>query len=296
MAMPDWEDMRYALAVVREGTLSAAAKTLGVTQPTVGRRITSCEQRLGARLFERTPAGFALTQIGRRILRHIEQMETEALSIERSATGTDDGLRGIVRITASEWLCVRLLGVAVAPLMDRNAGLLVELIADARHLNLVRREADLTVRPSAFEQQTMFQRPLGRIELGWYASSSYVARAGETFTRHGDGHSIISLVDDIGDIVRPWVEAHASRARVVARTNGREQMATLAAAGVGAACLPRIMGDAMPGLRRLEVVVPLPSRKLWLGVHRDMRAVPRVRATIDALATAVPRLLESRRV
>lgn len=293
MPAPEWDDLRFFIAVARHGTLSAAAKTLGVAQPTVGRRIAACEARLGARLFERLPAGLALTTTGHDILPHVEQMETEALSVERAATGRDDGLRGVVRITASEWLCVRVLGAALAPLLERNAGLAVELIADARHLNLVRREADVAVRPSAFRHQTMFQRRIGKIDLGLYAANTYIARAGATFAKHGDGHAIITFVDNVGDVARPWLEAHAKRARVVARTNGREQMVALAVAGVGVACLPRIMGDVTPGLRRLDVATtPLPMRSLYLGVHRDVREVPRVRATIAALATEVPRLTE----
>ena len=294
MTLLEWNDLRFFLAVARHGTLSAAGKVLGVAQPTVGRRLAACEQRLGARLFERLPAGLAITKIGRDILPHVEQMESEAQGVERAAAGRDDGLKGVVRITASEWLCVRVLAEALAPLLEHNPDLTVELLADARHLNLVRREADLAVRPSAFRQQTMFQRRIGRIELGLYAARSYLARAGSTFSRHGEGHTIITFVDGIGDIAGSWLVAHAKRARVVARTNGREQMATLAVAGVGVACLPRIMGDAMPGLRPLEVATPLPAPPLWLGVQRDVREVPRVRAAIAAISSAVPRLTESR--
>jgi DNA-binding transcriptional LysR family regulator len=162
----------------------------------------------------------------------------------------------------------------------------IDLVADARHLNLVRREADLAIRPRAFEQQTVYQRRIGRIELGLYASADYLART-EMFVDGGMGHAVIAMVDEVGDIARGWLTSHARHARVVARVNGREQMAMLAAAGAGLACLPRVLGDALPALRRVATDVALPVRALWLGVHREMRDAPRVRATIDALVAGL---------
>lgn len=289
--MTSWDDLRYVLAIARHGSLSAAARVLGVTQPTVGRRIRAYEARLGARLFVRGPSGLSVTSIGRTMLAAVERMESDALDAERSAFGRDDGLRGSIRITASEWLAVRVLGPALAPLLERNAGLSVDIAAEGRHLNLGRREADLALRPRTFEHQTVYQRRVGRIELGLYASPAYLARTGATtFAAHGAGHALITMTEELGDVARTWLLTHAKAARIVARTNGREPMATLAVAGVGVACLPRIIGDATPGLRPLTPPVPLPTRPLWLGVHRDMRHVPRVRATIDALAEALPRL------
>jgi DNA-binding transcriptional LysR family regulator len=282
-----WDDFRYVLALSRQGNLSAAARSLGVSQPTMGRRVAACERRLGTRLFHRERDGFSMTPAGTAILASLERMETHAVEIERATAGRDEGLRGLVRITASEWIATRVLAPALAPLLARNHELVVDLVADPRHLNLGRREADLAIRPRRFEHQTVYQRRLGRIELGLYGSHAYVAHH-PTFGDRGAGHALIAMAEDVGDIARAWLADHADRARVVATTNGREQMAALAAAGVGLACLPRIMGDAVPSLRRVEPQVALPSRTLWLGVHRDMRELPRVRATIAALVSAIP--------
>ncbi|MDQ3341012.1 MAG: LysR family transcriptional regulator [Myxococcota bacterium] len=283
--MLDWDDLRYFLAISREGTLSGAARGLGVTQPTVGRRIDAFEKKLGSRLFQRTPAGFVMTSVGEAILESCARMESEAIYAERHAMGRDEGLEGRVRVTASEWVAVRVLGVALAPLLARNAGLSIDIVADARHLNLVKGEADLALRPSAFKQQTVYQRRLGQLEFGLYGSTAYVAERRLTqFADQGAGHTLIAMADDIGDVTRAWLAANAKRVRVVARTNGREQMATLAVASVGLACLPRIVGEATPGLQRVPTAVALPRPTLWLGVHRDVRGLPRVRATIAALA------------
>ena len=282
--MMDWDDLRYFLAVARAGTLSAAARVLDVTQPTVGRRIDAFEKRLGSRLFQRTPAGFVTTPVGEAIRASCERMESEAIYAERHALGRDEGLEGRVRVTASEWIAVRVLGAALAPLLARNAGLSIDIVADARHLNLVKGEADLALRPSTFRQQTVYQRRLGQLDFALYASAAYVAEQRASQFADQTGHTMIAMADDVGDVARAWLAANAKRARVVARTNGREQMATLAAAGVGLAVLPRIVGDATPGLQRVPTVVALPRPTLWLGVHRDVRALPRVRATITALA------------
>ena len=149
--MLDWDDLRYFLAVAREGSLSAAAQVLGVTQPTVGRRIAAFQRKLGAELFVPTPTGQALSASGRKLLPHAERMELEGLAAESAASGRDIGLRGHVCITASEWLIGSVLGPALRPFLVRHSELELELVADVRHLSLVRREADIAIRPSRFE-------------------------------------------------------------------------------------------------------------------------------------------------
>src|SRR3954471_1067245 len=146
--MLDWDDLRYFLAVAREGSLSAAAQTLGVTQPTVGRRITALQRRLGAKLFLPTATGQALSSSGRRLLPHAERMETEGLAAERVTSGRDAGLRGRVRVPASDGMIGAVLGPMLRPFVSRHPELELELVADVRHLSLVRGDADVAIRPS----------------------------------------------------------------------------------------------------------------------------------------------------
>ncbi|WP_437690481.1 LysR family transcriptional regulator [Sorangium sp. So ce176] len=288
--MLDWDDLRYFLAVARHGNLSAAARALKVTQPTVGRRLEAFERRLGAKLFLRSPSGFALSAAGESVLGHAERMEQGALAAELAAGGRDAGLRGQLRVTASEWLAVRVLGPLLVPFLARHPAISVDLIADARWLSLPRREADIALRPAAFEHHEVFQREVARIGFGLYASETYLAERGPPdFDRQCEGHALVTMSDEppaVADL--PWLGAVAGKARVAARTNGREAQATMGAAGVGLACLPRYLGDATPGLRLLSPPSPPPERALWLGVHRDARAVPRVKAlvafVVDALA------------
>jgi DNA-binding transcriptional LysR family regulator len=289
--MLDWDDLRFVLAVARGGTLSAAARALATTQPTVGRRISAFEEAVGARLFHRQPAGYVPTAAGHAVLANLERMEHEALGAERLLSGRDVGVRGTVRITASEWLVIRVIGPAIAGLVTAHPGLTIDVIAETHHVNLTRRESDLAIRPRAFEHQDVRQRRLGRLELALYASPAYLAAHGAPdFATGCAGHSLIALHDDIGEIAKPWLAALASAARTVVRTNGREQMATMAVAGAGLACLPRLVGDGHTGLRRLPIPRPLPERILWLGSHRDARTIPRIAVVSAFLADELRRI------
>jgi DNA-binding transcriptional LysR family regulator len=290
--MLDWDDLRCFLAVARAGTLSGAARGLGLTQPSVGRRIAAFEKALGARLFERTSAGHVLSPTGKKLLPFAERMETDALAAERTASGRDMGLRGPVRITASEWMVDRVLSPAIAPLLARHPQLEIELLADARHLSLVRREADIAVRPSRFEHQEVVEIEVATLAFGLFASDDYLEAQGmPDFARQCEGHALIAMSESLTRVPDvDFLPLVAARARVVARANGRLPMATLAAAGAGIACLPLVLGDRTPSLRRLRTPIPGPERKLWLALHRESRGIPRVKQTASYLRDALRRL------
>lgn len=290
--MLDWDDLRYFLAVARAGSLSAAAHTLGVTQPTVGRRIAALQRRLGAKLFTPTASGQALSATGLRLLPHAERMDVEGLAAERATSGRDSGLRGRVRITASEWMIGTVLGPMLRPFVSLHPELELELVADIRHLSLTQRDADLAIRPSRFEQQDVVQRELAVVAFGLYASDSYLAELGAPdFGRQCEGHRLIAMSETMTKIPDvDWLPGLSANARVVTRTNGREPMVTMAAAGIGMACLPRFLGDRAPNLRLLATPSPGPERQLWLGCHRDVRAIPRVKASVAFLAEVFARI------
>jgi DNA-binding transcriptional LysR family regulator len=290
--MADWDDMRFFLAVARAGSLSGAARELSVAQPTVGRRIAAFEGRLGAKLFTSTPSGQTLSATGRKMLAHAAQMDLDAIAAERLAAGRDAGLRGQVRITASEWVIDRVLCPLLSTFVDRYPGLEIDLVAEARHLNLVRREADIAIRPSRFEHQDVVQREVATLAFALYASDAYLAEHGSPdFTERCAGHRLIAMSETLGKIPDArWIPEVASRATVVARTNGRMPMATMAASGIGIACLPRFVGDATPTLRLLPTPGPRPERSLWLALHQDARAVPRVKTAAAFFGDSIARL------
>lgn len=243
-------------------------------------------------MFERTPAGQVLTSTGRRLLPTAEKMEQDALALERLASGRHVGLRGRVTITASEWLIQRLLAPMLAPILTQNSELEIEFWADVRHLSLARREADVALRPSRFEHQDIVQRSLGVLVFGLYASDTYLAARGmPNFEQQAEGHQLIAMSEALGKIPDvDFLPKVVNRARVVARANGREPMVTLALAGVGLACLPRVLGDGVAGLRHLPTPEPEPQRQLWLGFHEDARSTPRIQAVTRHLGAAFARL------
>jgi DNA-binding transcriptional LysR family regulator len=291
--MLDWDDLRFFLAVARHRTMSEAARALRVAQPTVGRRIAAFERQLGARLFVRSGTGWALSPAGQGMLSNAEEMEAQALAAENRASGRDAGLDGEVRITASEWMIATVLGPRLTPLLARHPALSIDLVAEARKLNLFRREADIAVRPSKFQQLEISQRALAVIQFGLYASDDYLARRGmPDFSRKGHGHALVAAGAEMGSTIvdLAWLPPLLGKARVATRTNGRLGMAALAAAGIGIACLPQVLGDATPGLRLIQTPEPGPRRQLWMGVHRSARAVRRVKTVTDHLIDAFARL------
>lgn len=279
----NWDDLRFFLVLSRHSTLSSAARELKVAQPTVGRRISALESRIGARLFVRSSNGFSLTPSGSRALAFAQRMEQDALAAERRLSGSDAGVRGSVRITASEWLVTGVLSPIVGSLLARYPELGIELIADARHLNLARREADIALRPRRFEQRGVVQRTVGKLAFALYATHPYLATHGSPSYGDGTGHTLIAMSDETGDAARSWLEAALPNATTSLKTNGRDAMLALARSGAAIACLARIIGDRASDLQRIPLSPSAPTPKLWLGLHHDARETPRVKAVVSYL-------------
>ncbi|GAA0707651.1 LysR family transcriptional regulator [Dokdonella soli] len=290
--MIDWEDLRYFLAIARAGNLSAAARVIGTTQPTMGRRIEAFEHRLGTRLFLRTPDGFVPTASGRALLAHAARMEDEALAAERVASARDNGLSGTLRITAPEWLAARVLAPLLGPFCTLHPALTIALIGESRRFDLSRGEADIALRLARFEQQELAQRRVADFAFGLYAAPAYLERNGAPdFDAACAGHTLVTTTEDLADVADAiWLRQHAARAHIAFRSNSREAQAAAAIAGAGLACLARVHGDALAGLRFVPVPVEVPARPLWLGLHADARDTPRVRAAVDFLAGKLHRI------
>lgn len=283
----NWDDLKYVLAVAKHGSLSAAARKLHATQPTVGRRIAALETRLGVKLFRRLPGTFVLTTAGETILAGLERIEGEMLAIERAVAGRDAGPIGLVRVTAAEWFCVRLLAPLCNELSEAYPDLSVELIGEPRAANLARREADIAFRFLRFEQKEVIQKRLGGLAFGLYAAPRYLDQRGVPEIADGfKGHAIIAMRAEAGPIADlAWLGEVAHAATITLRTDSREAQARAAVAGLGLACLPRILGDDMGELARLKLTVP--EREIWMGIHADSRAITRVQAAAKMFAAGI---------
>lgn len=275
----EWGDLRIFLAVARGGTLGAAGRELGQTQPTMGRRIRALEAALGQTLFQRTSEGFLLTDEGAAVLAHAERMEAEALGIARAASGQPGELDGSLRVSSSDWFGAHVLTRAVASMHRRHPAVTIELVTDARLLSLARREADLVFRIAPFDEPDIAQRKLLHMPYAAYAATTFDdASPRQRITMD-------TAFGDMPDVA--WLQVRLPGTPVVFRSNSREAQARACALGVGIAVLPCPLGDAMPGLRRIDLGDEAPGRDVWLGYHRDLRHLPRLRAFVDEVLRLV---------
>lgn len=275
----DWDDLRTFLAIARHGTLSGAARALKVTQPTMGRRLAAMEDRTGARLLQRLPGGFALTPLGESVLGNAERIEIEALSAERTITGRDVALEGVVRLTTIDTLAARIVTPALVALQLVHPGIVVELVPDTRTLSLSKREADIALRLSRFEGHEVVARKVGTLALGLYATPNWVG---------AEQPRLITVLDDQAHLPEAkWLAEQYPGAEIAFRSNSREVQVWAAKSGAGIAAIACYRAEGEPGLVRLRPDLPSLTRDIWLGVHSDMRHMPRIRAVMDAIIAAL---------
>ncbi|PWC34254.1 LysR family transcriptional regulator [Azospirillum sp. TSO35-2] len=266
----DWDDLRVFLELARAGSLSAAARALRLSHATVGRRLAALEQTLGRTLMERRPDGYALTEEGESVRALAEAMDDRAQAIRRRA-GADTGLTGNLRLTMTQALADRFVIPRLGPLRAAHPGLELEVIADNRALSLARREADLAIRLARPQRGDLVGRRLATLGYGLYGAPD----APDTLIAYDE--SMAELPEAL------WLARHGGGRRVAFRSNSVQGQAAAAVAGFGLALLPCLLADGIAGLERRPLIGPPLSREAWLLVHRDRRAVPRVRVVIDHL-------------
>ncbi|NMK47027.1 LysR family transcriptional regulator [Achromobacter sp. Bel] len=281
----EWSDVRVFLAIARCGTLGRAAKQVGQTQPTMGRRLRALEEALGHTLFQRTSDGFVLTDDGAAVLAYAERMEEEALGFTRALTGKETQLSGLLRVSSSDWFGIHVLTPVFARFLAQHPGISIELLTDSRLYNLARHEADLLFRIVPFEESDIIQRKLMRIDYALYGHVDIAPPS----PGNGVGHALISMDSAFGSLPDvEWIKRMLPGARIVFGSNNRGVQARMCAEKSGLAVLPCLLGDITPGIRRIDLGEAPPGRDVWLGYHRDLRRVARLRAlldvTIDALA------------
>jgi DNA-binding transcriptional LysR family regulator len=279
MAVVEWSDLRVFLAIAREGSLGAAARKLGQSQPTMGRRLRELETSLGQTLFQRTADGFVLTDEGTSVLVHAERMEEEANALARQLAGHDRQLDGLLRISSSDWFGAHLLTPVLAEFARLQPRVVVELLTDARLYSLPRREADMAFRIRPFDEAEVISRRLMHIHYGVYAraGSAYEPRPGD-----GRGTPLITMDTAFGGMPDAvWLAKMLPHAHVISRSNNRDVQARMCAEGAGVAVLPRPLADSIDGLRLIDLGEPPPGRDTYVGYHRDLKRLARLRALLD---------------
>ena len=276
----EWSDVRIFLAVVRAGTLGAAARALRLSHPTIGRRLRAFEAATGQTLFQRTAEGLILTEEGSAIVSLAEQMEEGALAMERRLAGQEQNLRGCLRISSADWFGAYVLPPIVADYTRAHPDVDVEILTGTRLFSLAQREADIALRIVPFDTSDIVQRRLARLHYGVYIAAS----APEPVFGDGTDFRLITHDTSTGhfpDIA--WLLESFPNATTVMRSNNRNVQARMCRQGVGVAVLPRAVGSQTPGLRLLDLPEAPPSRDIWMGYHRDLKHLQRLRAFIAVL-------------
>jgi len=288
----EWELYRSFSHVLREGSLSGAARVLGMAQPTVGRHISALEDALGLVLFTRSPNGFLPTEAALALQAHAHAMEAMAATLERTASGFGHGVRGTVRVSVSETIGVEVMPAVIASLRERYPELNIELVVANQVQNLLHREADIAVRVTRPTQEQLIARRTGTIEWGLHAGRGYLARRGEPGTLADlCGHTLIGYdcgTPFIREALQHWPQFQ--HANLALRTDNDLAQLALIHADAGIGICQVALARRRPHLVRILPDEMSISLETWVTMHEDLRQNTGCRVTFDAIASAMASL------
>lgn len=289
-----WDDQRIFLAVLEEGSLSAAARRLGLSHPTVRSRIEALESALGTVLFTRSVNGLAPTETAEALRGAARAMAMASDLFVRQASSAGDAVAGTVRVSVPEFMGIEVMPAMLARLRAAHPGVRIELSLSNAPADLLAQEVDVAVRTVTPKQAALVARKVAAIPLGLFAARSYVARRGAP-------DSLAALADH--DVIGPdrsridlafaaQIGGGFLRERLVLRTDSHPAQLAAARAGVGIAVAQVPVGDADPRLVRLLPEIDVAVLETWIVTHENLAKVPRVRAVFDSLVeffAAMPR-------
>ena len=291
--MFDWDDLRHLIAVSRQGSTLAAAKTLGVNQSTVHRRLLELEKAIGLTMMKRQPSGYRLTELGEALIDHVLAVETAVRSLEQQIRALKLDLKGIIRLTCPEPTVPRIVATGLLDRFhERYPRLQVEFVTSDRYLDLSNGEADVAFRSGEPVDDALVGRKICDSLWAIYASKSYIQQ-------HGRPTSIADLADHAllgfdgimeSHRVAKWLPAAVPNARIVSRNNSMLGTLSAVKAGVGIAPLPTTLGDAEDALIQVLPPVEELTRNWYLLTAPDLRRTPRVAAFVDQVLEDVPAL------
>lgn len=280
----NWDDLRLALAIAESGTLSGAAGALHISHPTLSRRLQLMERRLGTRLFERLPSGIRITAAGEELRQLALLMRDEVEALERRIGGRDRDEAGHVRLTAPDAVSEYLLPGILQALCHSHPGLQLDLLVSNDVLPLAQHGADIALRVTGKPAESLRGRQVGTVSMAVYAARQLLppdhrAVAGAPWVGFGAGLACsgpgVWLADNIPD------DAFRFSANTLLGA------AQAVKSGIGFGVLPCFVGSRLPEVLRVGEPIAELSQPLWLLMHKDAAALPRVRAASSALAAAL---------
>lgn len=292
---PSWDLYRTALAVLEEGSLSGAARALGLTQPTVGRQIEALEAQLGVALFSRSQLGLTPTDAAQALRPYAETLRATSAALARTVRGEAEAISGAVRITASEVVSAEVLPAILTPLRHAHPALALELVASDRTRNLLQRDADIAVRMTQPEQGALLAQKVGRITVGCYAHRDYLAQTGtpqrlaDLASHHLIGYDrLAAYMRGLGD----WSEAFLPERLALRTDSSLAQLAALRA-GMGIGFCQHALARRNPDLLAVlpdDIEIGFDT---WIVMHADLRASRRYRLVFDTLVAGMDDYLNS---
>ncbi|MCJ8310451.1 MAG: LysR family transcriptional regulator [Rhizobiaceae bacterium] len=282
----DWDTLRLILAIDRQGGVSGAARFLGVTHATVSRRLAKAEQDAGQTFFERLPAGLRLTEIGRTVLHHAQRVEPEFDSLERTLMSREQDMSGALRVTIPPLMMTDAVSTDIAGFAMKYPDIQLEFVGDNNLLNLHQREADVAIRVTAKPPETLWGRKLTDQSSGYFAADGWLAKSAIDTGDVTADLPLISFTSWINPIPKK-LQQLCPNVRIVATSDDMVTTMQMVRAGLGISRMPKVLGEAMPGVRRIKALDWDPYVPLWLLTHADLRKTPRVEAFMQFMGDRI---------
>ncbi len=276
----NWDDYQYFLKVAILGSLKGAAEALGVNHSTVFRRISSLEDKMDVRLFERLKTGYVLTEAGEEILEQVQRIEDRMHEIDRKLLGKDIRLSGIIKISTTDTLGYYWLPPYIRQFKDEYPNIVIDLDIKTRFTNLSKREADIVIPTVNEHPDYMVGRRLAPIILGLYASKEYVDRHGKP-QKVGDlsSHHMLFPNEALAGLpLIKWLQKYVPPNTIVASSDKLTGLYKIAQQGLGITPLPHYVGDSDPDLVKVMDLPRRFHRNIWILTHPDLRYTARIRA------------------
>lgn len=282
----DWNQARAFLATAEEGSLSAAARALGQTQPTLSRQVAALEESLGVTLFERVGRSLSLTQPGLELLDHFRAMGDAASRISLAASGQSQAIEGQVSITATNWTATYHLPAVLKQLREIAPAIEVHVVDSNELRDLTRREADIAIRHVRPEQPDLIAKKVGETSAHLYAAPEYLERLGRPETA-GDLSDAAFIGVDNAERLLPVLNGlglSLTRQNFKLITSSGTVILELVRQGLGISLLTKDIAALTPGLEPvLPALDPIPV-PVWLVTHRELHTSRRIRLVFDLLA------------